>query len=90
MEKYSNPKIVQKLANKHNLGSVQISTRKDKKYMIRDSTNKLIHFGQLGYEDYTVHKDKTRLKNFKKRNAKWKNAPKNSPAWLSYHLLWAD
>jgi hypothetical protein len=31
-----------------------VSTRADKKYMILDpTTNKYVHFGQMGYEDYT-------------------------------------
>jgi hypothetical protein len=69
--------------------NIEISTRKDKKYMIEDPlTNKKIHFGQMGYEDYTKHKDERRRDLFLERNKKWREAPQNSPAWLSYHLLW--
>ena len=50
--------------------------------------NKLVHFGDQRYEDYTKHKDNTRRDNFKKRNIKWGYAPKYSPAWLSFWLLW--
>ena len=38
--------------------------------------------------DYTKHKDKKRLDNFKSRNAAWRTAPKESAANLSYKLLW--
>jgi hypothetical protein len=63
------------------------STRKDKKYMIVHEGKK-IHFGQMGYEDFTKHKDKKRQTAFLKRNAGWKSRPKYSPAYLSYVLLW--
>jgi len=78
---------VQRLADTHNIGEIFPSTRKHKKYMIRDKT-KTIHFGDNRYEDFTIHHDLKRRDNFRKRNAKWKDASKNSPAWLSYHLLW--
>jgi len=79
---------VQRLADTHNIGEIFPSTRKHKKYMIRDKTGKLIHFGDNRYEDFTIHHDLKRRENFRKRNAKWKDASKNTPAWLSYHLLW--
>jgi len=56
--------------------------------MVKNPQGKWIHFGQMGYEDYTKHKDETRRDNFRKRNAKWSKAEKYSPAWLSYWLLW--
>jgi hypothetical protein len=89
ISKYSNQAIVQQQANKY-LGKdvkVMLSTRKDKKYMVRNPEGKWIHFGQYGYEDYTKHKDETHRENFKRRNAKWSNADKYSPSWLSYWLL---
>ena len=48
----------------------------------------MVHFGQMGYEDYTIHKDEKRRELFKKRNHKWETAEKYSPAWLSYYLTW--
>lgn len=86
----SNPATVQRLATKYKLGTVMKSSRKDKKYMIMSPDNKVIHFGQRGYADFTAHKDIARLRNFQSRNAKWKDAPKWSSAWMSYHLLWND
>jgi hypothetical protein len=67
-----------------------VSTRKNKKYMIKaDFTdNKWVHFGQMGYEDYTKHNDAVRRNNFRKRNASWERGSVGSPSYLSYHLLW--
>ena len=59
--------------------------------MIKDDNNKFIHFGQLGYEDFTKHKNKTRRKNYltRSRNIKgdWKKN-KYSANNLAIHLLW--
>lgn len=86
--KYSNPSIVQQQANKYLGEKIYISTRKDKKFMVKNPEGKWIHFGQFGYEDYTKHKDENRRDNFRRRNAKWSKAEKYSPSWLSYWILW--
>ena len=85
---FSNPAVV--IAKGKKLGlEVMISKRKDKKYSTRDPvTNKLVHFGQMGYEDFTKHKDESRRQLFLKRNNKWKDAKPFTPAFLSYYLLW--
>lgn len=92
---YSNPTTVQKLADKY-FGKhipVELSTRKDKKYMVKDPNGKIVHFGQMGFEDFTkMNKDGgTRRKNYLKRakNIKgdWKQN-KYSPNNLAIHLLW--
>jgi hypothetical protein len=71
---------------------VKPSTRKYKKYMIRNNEGKYIHFGDIRYEDYTHHKDKQRRDNYLKRavnmHGKWINNIW-SPNWLSILLLWA-
>lgn len=90
LSNYSDISKVRQLAKKY-LGNISIepSTRKDKKYMlINPETNKVVHFGQMGYEDFTKHNDDKRRMLFRKRNAKWANSKKYSPAWLSYYLLW--
>lgn len=88
---YSNPTIVFKLAKKY-FGddvNINISSRKNKKYMIYNpNTDKWVHFGQIGYEDYTKHKDQMRRHRFQMRNHTWADKPPYSPSWLSYHLLW--
>lgn len=91
VHKYSVPYIVlakgkQLLGNDFKLVP---STRKDKKYATIDpNTGKKIHFGQMGYQDFTLSKSETKKKAFRTRNAKWKHAKPYSPAYLSYHLLW--
>uniref|UniRef100_A0A6C0HQJ8 Uncharacterized protein n=1 Tax=viral metagenome TaxID=1070528 RepID=A0A6C0HQJ8_9ZZZZ len=47
-----------------------LEARVRKKYMIKDTKmNKLVYFGQMGYEDYTKHKNKTRRKNYLTRSS---------------------
>ena len=89
INKYSNPSIVMKKAKELNLNPIQLSSRKDKKYMVLNpKTNKMVHFGYFGMEDYTKHHDEKRRELFRKRNNKWATAEKYSPAWLSYYVLW--
>ena len=68
------------------------STRKNMKFMIENPyTGKFVHFGRLGYFDYTKHKDEQRIINYLKRatkiKGKWKDDP-YSPNNLSIHILW--
>ena len=88
IKKYSNPNKVKKIAEMMGLNPVEISTRKDKKYMIYDNNGDVKHFGLMSYQDYTKHNDKDRLKSFMARNHRWYHAPKYSPAYLSAYLLW--
>jgi hypothetical protein len=94
INKYSNPKKVQKMAYKYlgKTAKIYTSSKKEKKYMIWDPKNKKwVHFGQLGYEDFTKHKDKRRRKNYLTRSnnikGNWKTN-KYSPNNLSIHILW--
>ena len=84
---YSNPEEVKKKARKYRLNPVYESTRRNKKYMVYDG-DKWVHFGQIPFEDYTKHHDKTRLNAFRSRNRTWEYAPVYSPRWLSWYLLW--
>lgn len=84
---YSNPLRVQELANKYYNTPVYISDKTNKKYFIIHN-NKKIYFGQMNFEDYTKHKNLTRLNNFKNRNKSWAKAQKYTPAHLAYYLLW--
>lgn len=89
---YSDPEYVFEKFNRWGLNKradLFLSTRKDKKYMvIMKDTNKKIHFGQMGYEDYTKHKDEKRMMKFQNRNRKWAASIEYTPAWLSFYLLW--
>ena len=88
LKQYSNISKVQKQAKKLGLNPVEISTRKDKKYMIRDDDGHVKHFGMMFAQDYTFHQDEKRREAFQRRNHRWKDAPEYSPAFLSYWLLW--
>jgi hypothetical protein len=90
---YSNVATVKKNATKY-LGKafpVLPSTRKDKKFMVMNPAGKWVHFGQMGYEDYTKHRDKARRANYLARargiRGKWADN-KFSPNNLSIHILW--
>ena len=75
------------------------STRKTKKYMIFDpNNNKFIHFGQMGYKDFTKYiqiydikrANEHRIRYLKRAlsiKGKWINNP-YSPNFLSMLLLW--
>jgi len=91
IRKYSDPEaVLEKGLEKFGPSfKLYYSQDKDKKYsVINPSTSEVVSFGQMGYEDYTKHQDAERRQNFKSRNADWRNQPKYSPAYLSYHLLW--
>ena len=90
---YSDPDEVLKKAKQYLGDAVEIhfSSRKGKKYMVRNPDGKWIHFGALGYEDFTKHKDEKRRDNYLKRATKirgnWKDT-KYSPNNLSINILW--
>ena len=94
LQKFSNPRKSQSKAFSYLGHSAKLypATNIHKKYKIFDSIhNKWVSFGQMGYEDYTKHKDKSRRKNYLARSTKmnghWKNNP-YSPNNLSIHILW--
>lgn len=90
---YSNPIQVKMNAIKYLGENVPLyySTRSSKKYMVITPDNKLVHFGQQGYEDYTKHQDEKRRKSYLARSTKIKGdwaTNKYSPNNLAIHLLW--
>ena len=91
---YSSPRIAQKMAYKYLGKTAKLcpANKKDKKYRIYDTkNNKWVNFGQMGYEDYTKHRNKTRRKNYLTRSksikGNWKTN-KYSPNNLSRNILW--
>lgn len=88
---YSNPKEAQKRAYNY-LGQDAIlykSTNPKKKYMILNpNNNKWVHFGQMGFEDATKHKDMIRIIKFRNRNKKWYNSEPYTASYLSAYILW--
>ena len=59
--------------------------------MVQDPSGKWIHFGQMGYEDYTKHHDKLRRKRYLTRatniHGNWKKNPYSANN-LAIHILW--
>jgi len=94
LQKYSDPKRVQKNARRYFQDdvTVYVSTNKNKKYMVKNPTNnKYVHFGEIGFEDFTKHKDKKRQSDYLSRATKIKGNWKSnrfSPNNLSINLLW--
>ena len=92
--KYSNPKKAQKMAYQYlgKTAKLYPANNPEKKYKIYDPKNeKWINFGQIGYEDFTKHKDKTRRKNYLTRTkymkGNWKKNPYSANN-LSRNILW--
>jgi len=91
--KWSNPLLVRKKANLY-LGKdvpIYLSSKPNKKYMVKNQNGKWVHFGQLNYEDFTFHKNLVRRKNYLLRSANIKGNWKDniySPNNLSRNLLW--
>jgi Family of unknown function (DUF5754) len=90
---YSNPIAVKKNIDKW-LGydvPLYISSKEDKKYMIQNPDGKWIHFGQMGYEDFTKHNDPIRRQRYLNRATKirglWQYDPYSSNN-LAIHGLW--
>ena len=98
---YSDPEIVLSRAKLYFGEEIILkkSTRKTKKYMIYNPiTNKFVHFGAMGYLDYTkyaqlydletANKHRTKyLKRALKIKGNWINN-QYSPNYLSMLLLW--
>jgi hypothetical protein len=94
IQQYSNPKKVYEKAKSY-LGQnveIELSNNPHKKYMVLDPhTNKWVHFGQMGYEDFTKHLDPVRRHNYLQRTAFMKGnwrMNKYSPNNLSRCILW--
>ena len=67
--------------------------KRAKKYSIFDPVHeKWVDFGQMGYEDFTKHRDKTRRTRYLARSAKlpgsWKRNPYSANN-LSRAILWS-
>ena len=93
IRKYSNPPEVYRRASRYLGKTVKIglSSRNDKKYMVISPDGHKVHFGQMGYEDYTKHANKTRRKNYLTRSGKIKGdwaKNKYSANNLARKLLW--
>ena len=70
------------------------STRKGKKYMVL-YLGRWIHFGAMGYADFTQHRDTRRRDAYRARHSRIllkNNVPAykvpSQPAYWAWHLLW--
>ena len=70
--------------------SVTKSTRKDKKWMAEFDTNKIIHFGARGMDDYIIKNDKEQRERYRARHASGKTAKPDTADSLSFRLLWGE
>ena len=67
---------------------IQKSTKPEKKYQAT-ANNRTIHFGQKPYEDFTMHKDESRRRNYIKRHGAQQNWSKiMTPGFMSRFVLW--
>ena len=69
---YSNPSRVYKNSLDYFGKAVPIymSNKPNKKYMVRSPSGKYVHFGEMGYQDFTYHMDKERQLRYLKRAMK--------------------
>lgn len=89
-------KLIKK-AKKLGAVSLDYSNRKDKKYVVKLSNGKKVHFGSPRYADYLTHKDKERRCNYLRRAKKIVNKngeltynnPESANFW-SIYLLWPE
>ena len=91
--KYSNPNKAWDNAIKYLKKNIVmgLSTKKTKKYMVQRPDGKWIHFGEIGFEDFTKHKDNKRrlayLKRTENMKGNWKD-DKFSANNLARNILW--
>jgi len=77
------------------LVSITKSERQGKKWKATFSTNtgnKTVHFGATGYQDFTTGATDEQKKRYKARhsNPRENHNKPDSPASLSYHILWGE
>ena len=77
----------------------KVSTRKNKKYMVKLENGTTVHFGDKRFKQYRDstgvgayshlnHLDKKRRENYKTRHEKTRHN-KYSPSWFSDSFLWS-
>ena len=65
------------------------STRKNKKFMITTPDNIKVHFGDIRYQDFTMHKNKERKELYIQRHQARENwNDLNTAGFWSRFLLW--
>jgi len=94
LRRYSNPEKAQKMAYKYlgKTAKLYPANNPEKKYKICDrNNNKWVNFGQIPYQDFTRHLNKTRRRNYLTRTSgmlgNWRKNPYSANN-LSRHILW--
>jgi hypothetical protein len=67
------------------------SSRSDKKFMVVSPSGKKVHFGQQGYSDYTIHKDKARMERYLNRHRNredWTKTGVDKAGFWARWILW--
>ena len=84
-----------KAKNMYGAKDLQISTRRNKKYVVTLKNGDQIHFGHPHYEDFMIHQDQGKRFRYRKRASKIRDKysnltykDRNSPNYWSFHLLW--
>jgi hypothetical protein len=91
--KWSNPTTVRQkaMARFGKKATLKRSRAQNKKYALETPEGRTVNFGQMGYEDFTKHRNQTRRANYRRRSANirgdWRKDP-YSPNSLSRNLLW--
>lgn len=86
------------MSAKETIAYLRPSTNNAKKWMVTvispDGSRKTIHFGAVGYEDFTMHRDLERKALYLKRHAKnhenWKKQGVTTAGFWSRWLLWGE
>lgn len=75
---------------------LRVSSQKYKKFMTITPRGKVVHFGDIRYEDYTQHRDEHRRRSYCKRAMAIRNSrgklTANDPETANYYatrLLWS-
>jgi hypothetical protein len=76
---------------------LQKSSKPEKKFMVtvihNDGTHKKVHFGLSGFSDYTIHKDKARMKRYEGRHKSrenWGITGIDTAGFWSKWILWSE
>jgi len=72
---------------------LNVSTRKNKKYMVTLEDGKVIHFGQRGYADFTQHHDIKRQEQYLRRHKKnedWEKTGIETPGFWARWICWSQ
>ena len=84
-----------KAINMFGAKDLQISTKRNKKYVVTLKNGDRVHFGHPDYEDFIIHRDHKRRLRYRKRASKIRDKQgnltckdRNSPSYWFYHLLW--